>query len=58
MFYRGMSEEELREMGLDFVPAETVDDYDFYTYDLGEGYWLELYVDGGRVVDMARCADF
>ena len=58
MFYRGMSEEALREMGLEFVPAADAEDYAYYVYNLGDGYWLELYVDGGRVVDLERCSDF
>ena len=58
MMHRGMSEQELREMGLEFVPAETEEDYDFYIYDLGDGSWLELYVLDGVVVDLQRCADF
>lgn len=58
MFYRGMDEMEVRAMGLEFVADQSGEDYDFYRYDLGDGYWLEIYVDEGRVVDLVRCSDF
>ena len=57
MFYRGMQEEEVRVMGLEFVEA-TEEEYAYYVQPLGEGYWLEIYVEDGMVVDLQRCADF
>ena len=57
MFYRGIREEEVRVMGLEFVEA-TEEEYAYYVQPLEEGYWLEIYVEDGVVVELQRCSDF
>ena len=57
MFYRGMREEEVRAMGLEFVKASE-EEYAYYVQPLEEGYWLEIYVEDGVVVELQRCANF